>query len=110
MSMIRTAFASTTPAVRGASRAFHVSPIAGKTVTEKVKEVAHEANLKVGRGLASAIEKGEEATEKLVHVAPALGKAKATAEQASEKASQTSADVRERARDFKEDVEKEAQK
>ena len=47
-----------------ASRApFHTSPVAAKTVTEKVKEVASDVNLKMGRTLASGIEKGQQAAE-----------------------------------------------
>lgn len=79
MSMIRIAFASTTPALRAGTRAFHISPIATKSATERVKEVASDVrveviphrtltelgqvNIMVGKKLASAIEKGEEATE-----------------------------------------------
>ena len=81
MTMLRTAFASTAPAVRASTRAFHISPIASKSATEKVKEVASDVcaglvarrfrpltpflqvNIKVGQKLASAIEKGEEATQ-----------------------------------------------
>ena len=61
-------------------RSLHSSPVAAKTATEKVKEVADkvcyhiffsgveftdsvQVNKSVGRGLAHAIEKGEEATE-----------------------------------------------
>lgn len=81
MSMLRIAFASSAPAVRAGTRAFHVSPIASKSATEKVKEVASDVrgeviprihqtltacvqvNIKVGQKLASAIDKGEEATQ-----------------------------------------------
>ncbi|EED82534.1 predicted protein [Postia placenta Mad-698-R] len=125
MSMLRNAFAS--PAVRGTayatSRAFHASPIAGKSATERV-------NKSVGQGLASAIEKGEEATEatkKTIgkgsfrswplnweptrhHTAPAVDKAKEASGQAKQKANQTSAGVQEGAQDFKQDVQKETRK
>ncbi|EIM91894.1 uncharacterized protein STEHIDRAFT_136015 [Stereum hirsutum FP-91666 SS1] len=47
-----------------ASRQFHASPAAFKTVTETVKEKADAVNKKLGKGLASAIESGEVATEK----------------------------------------------
>ncbi|KAH9836574.1 uncharacterized protein C8Q71DRAFT_758592 [Rhodofomes roseus] len=133
MSMLRNALASTTPAVRAGTRAFRVSPAASKSATEKVKEVASDVNIKVGRTLASAIEKGEEATEATKEtLAPAAQKAKEVTGQASQKASQatgqasqkasqatgqasqkanqTSAGVKEGARDFKEDVKKEARK
>jgi len=114
--MLRNALATTAPAVRSTtlaarSRAFHVSPIAGKSATEKVKEAASKVNMSVGKGLASAIEKGEEATETTKDtLAPAVGKAKELTGQASQKANQTSAGVREGAQDFKHDVKKEAQK
>ncbi|KAI6133388.1 hypothetical protein EDD16DRAFT_1531561, partial [Pisolithus croceorrhizus] len=42
----------------------HNSQVASKTVTEKVADVADKVNKKVGKGLASAIEAGERATEK----------------------------------------------
>ncbi|KAJ7293779.1 hypothetical protein C8J57DRAFT_1041895 [Mycena rebaudengoi] len=45
------------------SRAFHSSPAARKTVTEKVAEVADTVNKKLGKGLASAIDKGEAAAD-----------------------------------------------
>lgn len=83
MSMFCTAFsASARSAVASSSRGFHSTPAAFK-VTEKVVEVADkvcffltaqsgaefsssgfQVNKKVGQTLASAIEKGEEATEK----------------------------------------------
>lgn len=83
MSMFRTAFsASARSAVASSSRGLHSTPAAFK-VTEKVAEVADKVrslltaqprteysgsglkvNKKVGQTLASAIEKGEEATEK----------------------------------------------
>lgn len=76
--MLRTAFATIPRNVR----AIHASPAAYKTLTEKVSEVAdtvgrgakqalllsahtenEQVNKKVGQGLASAIETGEQATE-----------------------------------------------
>ncbi|KZT67632.1 hypothetical protein DAEQUDRAFT_384299 [Daedalea quercina L-15889] len=101
MSMLRIAFASTAPAIRAGTRAFYVSPVAGKSTTEKV-------NLKVGRSLASAIEKGEEATEATKETL--AKKAKEVTGQASQKVNQTKAGVREGTQDFKEDVKKEARK
>jgi len=47
-----------------AYRCLHVSPIVSKTTTEKAAEVADKVNKSVGRGLASAIETGEQVTEK----------------------------------------------
>ncbi len=68
----RTAFTSST-------RAFHYSPVANKSVVDKVKEVAdnvcspptqrstllkvRQVNKTVGKSLAGAIEKGEQATD-----------------------------------------------
>ncbi|KAI0771007.1 hypothetical protein BD413DRAFT_476691 [Trametes elegans] len=115
--MLRTAFAATTrSAVASSSRSFHSSPAAYK-VTEKVAEVADKVNKKVGQGLASAIEKGEQATEKTKET---IGRcmlfwvAKEKASEAStvvgQKANQTAAGARQGAQDFKSDVEKEARK
>ncbi|KXN81099.1 Protein ATP11, mitochondrial [Leucoagaricus sp. SymC.cos] len=42
-------------------RQFHGSPIAHETVTEKAKELGRKVNIKVGQGLASAIDTGEKA-------------------------------------------------
>ncbi|KAI0292245.1 hypothetical protein B0F90DRAFT_283385 [Multifurca ochricompacta] len=46
------------------ARHLHASPVACKTATEKVTEVADKVNKSVGRGLESAIETGEQVTEK----------------------------------------------
>ena len=63
--MFRLALTSTSRTVLpSTSRAFHTSPIAAKTVTERVKEVADNVNIKVGKTLASGIEKGEQVAEK----------------------------------------------
>ncbi|KAF5323336.1 hypothetical protein D9611_005826 [Ephemerocybe angulata] len=47
----------------GARRQFHVTPIAAKTVKDTVKDVAQDVNLKLGKKMASAIDKGEELAE-----------------------------------------------
>ncbi|KAI0719133.1 hypothetical protein C8T65DRAFT_569568 [Cerioporus squamosus] len=114
--MLRTAFTTTTrSAVASSSRQFHASPSA-KTITEKVAEVADKVNKKVGKGLASAIEKGEQATEatkeNLGICTPGVAKDKAAeaSQVAGQKANQTVAGAREGARDFKHDVQKEARK
>ncbi|PPQ88099.1 hypothetical protein CVT25_014397 [Psilocybe cyanescens] len=60
--MFRTTLSSTTSKAAIASRQFHCSPAARKTVTEKVSELADKVNKGVGAGLASAIDKGEQAT------------------------------------------------
>ncbi|PCH33248.1 hypothetical protein WOLCODRAFT_93180 [Wolfiporia cocos MD-104 SS10] len=115
MSMLRTAFASTAPAVRGSTRAFHGTPAAAKSATETVKEVADKVNKSVGRGLASAIEKGEEATEASKETLRRWSRARymrtiEVTSHASQKANRTSAGVREGTQDFKHDVQKEARK
>lgn len=79
--MFRSAFTSVSRSSAVASRSLHSTPIASKTVTEKVTEVAQDVcfvwhqvidrnfdhriqvNLKVGKGLASALETGQKATE-----------------------------------------------
>ncbi|KAJ3575917.1 hypothetical protein NP233_g790 [Leucocoprinus birnbaumii] len=43
-------------------RCFHGSPVSQDTVGEKVRELGHKVNMKVGQGLASAIDKGEQVT------------------------------------------------
>ncbi|TFY57334.1 hypothetical protein EVG20_g8589 [Dentipellis fragilis] len=80
-----------------AVRQLHSSPIVAKSAAEKVKEVVHEVNLKVGKGLASAIETGQEVTEKT------KGKLGTT----KEKAGQTKEDVKAKT---KETAEQAAQK
>ncbi|KAF8261822.1 hypothetical protein EI94DRAFT_1434377, partial [Lactarius quietus] len=47
-----------------AFRKLHASPAAFKSATEKAAEVADKLNKSVGKGLASAIETGEQVTEK----------------------------------------------
>ncbi|RXW17414.1 hypothetical protein EST38_g8448 [Candolleomyces aberdarensis] len=47
----------------GARRQLHQTPIAAKNVKETVGDVAHDVNIKIGQGLASAIEKGEEVAQ-----------------------------------------------
>ncbi|KAI0090031.1 hypothetical protein BDY19DRAFT_98591 [Irpex rosettiformis] len=63
--MIRSAFSSISPVVFASSsrRTFHRTPIAAKTVSE----TAHDVNIKVGKGLASVIEKGERAADATKH-------------------------------------------
>jgi len=50
-----------------AARQLHSSPVAGKTVTEKVTEVADKVNKSVGKGLASAIDTGEKVVDSTKH-------------------------------------------
>ncbi|KAJ2919317.1 hypothetical protein MD484_g1091, partial [Candolleomyces efflorescens] len=65
--MFRTAATTTIRAnsavLFGARRQIHQTPIATKNVKEAVGDAAHEVNIKIGRGLASAIEKGEEVAQ-----------------------------------------------
>ncbi|KAF8525204.1 hypothetical protein BU17DRAFT_62907 [Hysterangium stoloniferum] len=56
---------SRTPVVLS-SRPFAISHVNGKTVKEKVSEVADVINKKVGKGLASVIESGEKVTKEVV--------------------------------------------
>ncbi|KAI0735584.1 hypothetical protein C8Q76DRAFT_287307 [Earliella scabrosa] len=111
MSVLRTAFTTTTRSVVAtSSRSFHASPRA-QTVTEKVAEVADKVNKSVGKGLASAIEKGEKATEVTKdNLGMAKDKATEASRVAGQKANHTAAGAREGARDFKHDVQKEARK
>ncbi|KZT23804.1 hypothetical protein NEOLEDRAFT_1068857, partial [Neolentinus lepideus HHB14362 ss-1] len=82
--MFRNAIAQTS---RGA-RSLHTTPVARKTVTEKVKDVGDKVNKTVGRTLAGAIEKGEQATETTKQT---LGNIPCTkTEQAKEKAGEAS--------------------
>ncbi|KAG6812060.1 hypothetical protein H0H92_004591 [Tricholoma furcatifolium] len=67
--MFRTVASVRSPPLRFASfrpvnyRTLHSSPVAAKTATEKVSETAEKVNKKVGKGLADAIEKGEQVTQ-----------------------------------------------
>ncbi|KAI0311451.1 hypothetical protein OF83DRAFT_758145 [Amylostereum chailletii] len=47
-----------------AARQLHATPVAAKTMADKAADVADTVNKKVGKGLASALETGEKATEK----------------------------------------------
>ncbi|CAE6515376.1 unnamed protein product [Rhizoctonia solani] len=90
------------PTVRVGTRAFSATLRNQKTVTETVKDTAHDVNLKVGKGLAAGIDKAEGATETTKQ---ALGVGKKKAEQAAEigkqKANQTSAEARGKAEELK---------
>ncbi|CAE6471547.1 unnamed protein product [Rhizoctonia solani] len=90
------------PTVRVGTRAFSTTLRNQKTVTETVSETAQDVNLKVGKGLASGIDKAENATNKAKE---ALGVGKKKAEQAAEvgkqKANQTTAQARGKAEELK---------
>ncbi|KAG5646050.1 hypothetical protein DXG03_004473 [Asterophora parasitica] len=110
------------------ARTRHSTPVAAKTVTEKVSEVADKVNKKVGKRLASAIETGEQATQSAKEtLGSATEETKETAENASDLAKQKTNQVRSfathwrptahgnhqaaaGAHEAKEDIEKEAKK
>ncbi|KAJ3751008.1 hypothetical protein DFH05DRAFT_1519165 [Lentinula detonsa] len=88
-------------------RAFHASPTASKTITEKVSEVADNMNKKLGKGLASAIDKGEQATASTQDsLANAARKTQESATAAKQKANQASAGATQAKEDFKKEVNK----
>ncbi|KAJ1310292.1 hypothetical protein OPQ81_007032 [Rhizoctonia solani] len=95
-------FTRALPTARIGARAFSTTLRNHKTVTETVKDTAHNVNLKVGRGLAAGIDKAEGATQKTKE---ALGVGKEKAEKAAEvgkqKANQTSAGARAKAEELK---------
>jgi len=66
-----------------AGRQLHSSPVARKTVTEKVSEVADKVNKSVGKGLAGAIDTGEKAVDSTKDT---LGSTKRKASSASQDA------------------------
>ncbi|KAF8845450.1 hypothetical protein BDN67DRAFT_1007304 [Paxillus ammoniavirescens] len=96
------------------TRFIHATPLASKSVTDKVSEVAEKVNKKVGAGLASAIETGERATEKTKETLGTSTKsakekgeeAKQTAQQTVEHAKQKANEVGTRAQETKENVKK----
>jgi len=89
------------------SRSIHSTPVAFKTVPEKVAEVADTVNKKVGKGLASAIETGEKAAHSTKET---LGAAKKKAGDAPKAAGQKANQAAEGAQEAKEDFMKEAKK
>ncbi|KAH9927479.1 uncharacterized protein BXZ73DRAFT_102612 [Epithele typhae] len=112
MSVLRQAFYTTTrSAVANSSRTIHTSPVSRKSVTEKVADVADKVNKKVGQGLASAIEKGEDVSAKTKEtMGTAKEKASEASTTASQKANQATAGAKEGAHDLKRDVEKEVRR
>ncbi|KAG8795693.1 hypothetical protein FRC17_008107 [Serendipita sp. 399] len=111
--MFRVALARSTRTltVSQPSRMLHSTPQALKTVTEKAKEVASNVNLKVGQGLASAIETGEQATQSAKET---LGQKTEEASEATQKATdiakqkgnQAAAGATEAKEDFKKELRK----
>ncbi|KDQ54832.1 hypothetical protein JAAARDRAFT_350738 [Jaapia argillacea MUCL 33604] len=88
-----------------AVRQLHASAVTRKTVTEKVSEVAEKVNKSVGRGLAGALEKGEEATEATKQTLGAkTEETKRKAEEASTVAGQKANEAGSAARKTKEDA------
>jgi len=69
------------------TRQLHASLVASKSVTEKVSDVADKVNKSVGQGLASAIETGEQVTEKTKET---YGAAKDSAESTAKKTKEAS--------------------
>lgn len=84
----------------------HTTPVALKTVTEKVTEVADKVNKKVGKGLASAIDAGEKAAEKTKET---LGAAEETTERAKKKEYEMGQDVKGKARQAASEVRSKSQ-
>ncbi|KAF8320030.1 hypothetical protein DL93DRAFT_1923051 [Clavulina sp. PMI_390] len=83
------------------ARPISSSSVRSKTVTESAKDTLNSVNMKVGKGLASAIETGEDLTKKTKDaVAGGTEEAKAKAEQgattASQKGNQAAADARQK--------------
>ncbi|KAF9786062.1 hypothetical protein BJ322DRAFT_1107929 [Thelephora terrestris] len=66
-----------------AARQLHASPVVGKSVTEKVTDVAGKVNKSVGKGLAGAIDSGEKVMDSTKQ---SLGSAKRKATDATEDA------------------------
>ena len=105
--MLRTAFS----AIPRNVRAIHSTPAAYKTLTEKVSEVADTVNKKVGQGLASAIETGEQATKATKEaVGSAAEDTKQKTQEASTVAQQKGNQAATGARQAKEDFEREVKK
>ncbi|KAF5355734.1 hypothetical protein D9756_004020 [Leucocoprinus leucothites] len=88
-------------------RHFHGSPIAHEGVGEKVRELGHKVNLKVGQGLASAIDKGEKAT---YATKEKLESAEASAEEGKSYAEKKANDAAKGAQKAKEDLKQELKK
>ncbi|KAG9103857.1 hypothetical protein FRC06_007535 [Ceratobasidium sp. 370] len=95
------------PTAHAGLRAFSTTPRVQKTVTEAVKEKAHDLNLKAGKTLAAGIETAEGAA-KVTKEAVGMGakdakkKAEQTAEVGQQKTNQATAEVRGKAEDLRE--------
>lgn len=61
--MLRTSFTSISRSAISSRRCLHSTPVVAKTVTETVSEVADKVNKSLGRGLAGALDKSEDATK-----------------------------------------------
>ncbi|KAJ7770890.1 hypothetical protein DFH07DRAFT_805605 [Mycena maculata] len=93
------------------ARPFHSTPTTLKTVTEKVSEVVDTVNKKLGKGLADAIETGEQATQatkETLQSTTEQGKKKAG--EASTVAGQKKNEAAAGARELKDAVQKKATK
>jgi len=120
--MYRTTITRATRSLAIPSRTLHSTPVAYKTVTEKAKEMADTVNKKVGQGLASAIDSGEnvaQATKETVGSASQTAKektqegasmAKEKTEEVSgmakQKGNQAAAGATQAKEDFKKEVKK----
>ncbi|KAJ7032696.1 hypothetical protein C8F04DRAFT_958634 [Mycena alexandri] len=93
------------------TRAFHSTPTARKTVTEKVSDVAQDVNLKVGKKLAGAIETGQGAAEVAKEtIGSKTEQGKKKAGEAATVAGQKTNEAAASARETKEDLQKKAPK
>ncbi|KAJ7630556.1 hypothetical protein FB45DRAFT_538347 [Roridomyces roridus] len=89
------------------ARPFHTTRPALKTVTEKVSEVADNVNKGLGKGLANAIETGEDAAAKTKEsLDSATGQGKKKAGEAATIVGQKKNETAAGARELKDDLEK----
>ncbi|KAF9454989.1 hypothetical protein P691DRAFT_754114 [Macrolepiota fuliginosa MF-IS2] len=95
------AFRATVPTI---TRQFHSSLIARETMGEKVREMGHKVNLKVGQGLASAIDTGEKVTQATKEK---MEGAQEDAKESKDHVEKKAGDVMEDARKSKENLKKE---
>ncbi|KAJ7275492.1 hypothetical protein B0H12DRAFT_263638 [Mycena haematopus] len=111
LAMFRSTIARSAIARPSAARAFHATPAAQKTVTEKVADAADKVNKDVGKGLASAIESGQQAaaaTKNALGGTTAEGKKKAgeAATVVGQKKNEAAASARETKDQTKDDLAK----
>jgi len=102
--MYRTITIRTTRSLAVPSRTLHSSPVTLKSATEKAKEVASDVNIKIGKTLASAIDKGEKAAQSAKETV-GVG-AKEGTEKVKQKGNQAAAGATEAKEDFKREMKK----